>query len=45
MKFDWRSVLIGCLLLMFVSPTVVAQIADATKHRKVSVTLVRWPYT
>jgi len=45
MKFDFRSVLVSCLVLLSFSPTVVAQTVAAAKPRKVTVTLVRWPYT
>jgi len=46
MKFDCRSVLVSCcFVLLSFSPTVVGQTVDAAKPRKVTVTLVRWPYT
>jgi len=46
MKFDWRSVMIGCcFVLLSLSPAVVGQTSDTAKPRKVTVTLVRWPYT
>jgi hypothetical protein len=41
----WRSISIACLVLVASCSSIALSQATSVKSKKVSVTLVRWPYT
>lgn len=41
----WRCVVVVCLLMLASSGSIAYAQSTATKAKKVTVTLVRWPYT